>query len=364
MIRKLRVSFIWTRTILDMFRETCTASNPLDLFLRPTGYKDFMISLYKKRHPWLTHPWQLQDSRNKTNWFWKYYLNDCNPLSAPHDMIAKRAFPRHVPFRTSIGKDIDIQWPETFSQANRFALEGYFFRHGVALVSTFSLHDCSSLEEAVEQVMDLRYKALYSLPSTGSGKRVSLSRICQYGLDTMCQKMQTLNDWFDEEPFLLVGVLEGDDQEKQRMVQEGNNTHRAFEALASLDRGWKKRLLPSLIDNTISIKNSQPGDILYGHQNSRVLWIPRLFSDQARYSLVWYYRNLLMASMMVKSFRDFLVRANSVSLQGIPRVYGYARTVTPILRKMRDGCNTYCTKSVYRQISTDTPLQQAFITFP
>jgi len=359
MSTSLKVSFLWTRTFFELFDNSTAASSPFSFFFRPSDYKGKIKSLYTGKSS-LTLPWKLTDHTNRTNWFWKYYLNDINPLTSPHDTVANRCFPLCVPVRKSLTRLIAVDSPPAFGMHDRASFEGFFYRHGIACVCTFTIHDCSSLDEAVLKAMCLRHEPLFSIP--GRKNKVSLTTVGDYCRNLLCQEVGMVNDWFDEDPFSLVTVVEG---EGNQTVRQGCNIHRALEALASWDRSWRQRPLPVLSAHTISIKNNHMSDIMYGHANSRVLWIPRLFAPGNNYALVWYCRNLLMASMQVKSFRDFLVRADNLQrINSATRIGGYAREVKAILRNMEKGLKTYRTMSVCKQINNDAQLQRILSVYP
>jgi len=352
MTTSLKVSFIWTRTFFQLFDNSCIQNSPYDFFVKPSAYKDKIKSLYTDESS-LTLPWKLTGKNNLTNWFWKYYLNDIDPLSAPHETIANRCYPLYVPVRKSLTKQITVNWPSSGGSQNRGSFEGFFYRHGVAVVCTFSVHGCTSLKDAVEQGMSLRHDPLFSIPSTTSN--VALTTVGDFCRNLLSEEIKVVTDWFDEEPFSLVTVVEG---ELNQEAQQGDSIQRALEALACWDKTWEKRELPVLSDHTISMKNNHAADIMYGHANSRVLWIPRLFIPGNNYALFWYSRNLLMATMQVKSFRDFLVRAADADrIKPGDRLGGYARQIGEIIRNMEKGLKTYRTLSAYRQIQDDKKLQ-------
>jgi len=359
MTTSLKVSFIWTRTFFRFFDNFCVPNSLYDFFIKPSDYKKKIKSLYTDESS-LTLPWKLTDKNNRTNRFWMYYLNGINPLSAPHDTIARRCYPLYVPVRKSLTKQITVNWPPSVSSQNRGSFEGFFYRHGVAVVCTFSIHDCTSLIDAVEQGMSLRYDPLFSMPSTKNN--VALTTVGDFCRTLLSEEIKVVTDWFDEEPFSLVTFFEG---EPNQETQQGDSIQRALEALACWDKAWQQRELPALNDHMIAIKNNQASDIMYGHANSRVLWIPRLFMPGKNYTLFWYSRNLLMATMQVKSFRDFLVRAENTNLiKRGTRLGNYARQIGEIIRNMEKGLKTYRTLSVYRQINNDRMLQKVLSNLP
>lgn len=352
MVTGLKVSFLWTRTFFQLFDNTVSENSQFRFFTRPSEYKEKIKFLYTDNSE-LTLPWQLTGHNNRTNWFWRYYLNDIDPVSAPHDTVANRCYPLYVPVRKSLTKAITVNWPESFSFQNTGSFEGFFYRHGIAFLCTFTLHGCPDIKDAVQQAMSLRHDAMFSIPT--SGNAVSLTKVSDYCRNLQGEEVEIVTDWFDEEPFSLVTIVDGD---SRQIVSQGDEMHRVLEAFTSWDLEWQTRAMPTLEDHAISIKNKHREDIMYGHDDSRVIWIPRLFVPDDNYALLWYCRNLLMASMQVKSFRDFLVRAEeSHRINNTTRLGGYAREIGAILRRMEQGLKTYRTMSVSRQIKNDPQLQ-------
>jgi len=351
MTTSLKVSFIWTRTFFELFDDSKSPQSPFSYFTKPSEYKAKIRSLYSCNAD-LTLPWRLNVHPEKTNSFWKCYLDDMNPLSAAPDVIATRCFPLHVPVRKSLTKMVTVNLPQTISLQNRVSFEGFFYRHGVSVVCTFSLHDCPSLADAVDQAMSFRHTPLFSIPSNKNP--VTLNPVGEYCLNLLTQDIAVVTEWHDEEIFSLVTIIQG---ESDQMLQQGDNIHRVLEALASWNRNWKQMSLPDLNEHVLPIKIREPGDVMYGHSNSRVLWIPRLFNT---YALEWYSRNLLIASMQVKSHRDFIVRADNNNLiKPGTRLWDYAKRSEAIIRNMEKGLKTYRTLSVSSQIKADPQLQSA-----
>ncbi|NTW83684.1 MAG: hypothetical protein HGB36_10015 [Chlorobiaceae bacterium] len=104
--------------------------------------------------------------------------------------------------------------------------------------------------------------------------------------------------------------------------------------------------------------------MLYGTELSRVLWFPRMFSnlDQKKrdYSLLWYYRNLLIATMQVMSLSNFLVRTQDYqNIDSNTSLINYSKDVATILREFEEGSEkTYRSKSLERQLQDNQQLQK------
>ena len=140
--------------------------------------------------------------------------------------------------------------------------------------------------------------------------------------------------------------------------------------MSTFDRHWQSiDPLPDLYSYKISVKGKHSNDFLYGDELNRVLWFPRMFTTMRQtekdYTLRWYYRNLLIASMQVNSLSDFLVRAyNYHSIQSNTTLRNYAIGVASILRQLEQGSGkTYRSMSINKLIQENKQLQQALRSF-
>ena len=312
----------------------------------------------------LTYPWEKKTA--ETNWFWKYYLSNVDPLRTDPSTLSGDCLNSLIPFRKSLKLDVTLPWSSDSHLAKGISFEGFFYRHGVALVCTLRLRDCQNIEEAVDRALEARYQSVFSLRSqNGEVMPYSLRALSEQCLDALCQEAINCTNGYTDQLFSVAAVASGDREYEGRVVQQGDDIHQALEALASWNPSWKKTLvLPDLTQNVILIKQQQPGDVLYGHENSRVLWSPRLFVPVAEgrknYALRWYYRNLVMASMHARSLSAFLVNTNKQSaING--RLKGYAKIARDILLKLQNPVDksTYRTRSLKVLIENDRDLQTA-----
>ncbi len=358
----MNVSFIWNRTFFHLFDDAVTEKVPFGFFARRTAYTKKFLELSSGTSP-LTYPWEKKTA--ETNWFWKYYLSNVDPLHTDPSTLSGDCLNNLIPFRKSLKLDVTMPWSTDSNPAKGISFEGFFYRHGVSLVCTLRLRDCQNIEEAVDRALDARYQSIFSLRSqNGEVRPYSLRALSDQCLDALCQEAINCTDGYTDQLFSVAAVASGDKEYEGRVVQQADEIHKALEALASWDPSWKTMTLPDLTQNVISIKKQQPGDVLYGHENSRVLWSPRLFVPVAEgrknYALRWYYRNLVMASMHARSLSAFLVNTHKQSaING--RLKGHAKIARDILLKLQNpvGKSTYRTRSLKVQIENDCDLQTA-----
>ncbi len=358
-VEQLNVSFIWTRTFFHLFNEAETAHAPFGFF---AGYSDYR-SKFKElssNPSQLSCPWE--DKTAKTNWFWKYYLGT-DPLRTEQSKLSNLSWKNLVPFRKTLKRDVMLPWSDPSSNVKDISLEGFFYRHGVALVSTLRLRHCEDLDDAVNKALKARYQSVFSMrEATGSVQSCTLTRLSEDCLNELCRDAIQSTEGYPDQLFSIATVASGNCEANEIIVQQGNPIHKALEGLTSWDSSCQT--IPDLSANVIPIKKYQPGDVLYGHENGRALWLPRLFVPVAErrkhFALRWYYRNLVMASMHSRSLSAFLVNTNKLTILN-NRLKDHARIARDILLKLQNvrDKSTYQTNSLKVQISNDIALQSA-----
>jgi|GEM_PF-3061771 len=360
-IDQLNISFIWTRTFFHLFNETTASSAPFGFFAGYSDYRNKFAELSSGTSQ-LTLPWG--DKTAKTNWFWKYYLGT-DPHRTEPLKFANLGWNNLVPFRKSMKRDVMLPWSDPSGNDSEVSLEGFFYRHGVVLVCTLRLRKCENLDDAVNKALEARYQSVFTIRSTsGSGQTCTLTALCEDCLDELCMDAVQSREGNDDQPFSISAVVSGDSGYQGTTVSQGSPIHKALDGITSWDSSWQTMVLPELSANVIPIKKQQSGDVLYGHEKSRALWVPRLFvqdaTKQKNYALGWYYRNLVMASVQARSLSAFLVNTNQqTSLNG--RLKDHARIARDILLKLQNsvGKSTYRTRSLKVQIENDSDLQTA-----
>jgi len=361
-IDQLNVSFIWTRTFFQLFDAAVIDRVPFNFFVWPGDYKRKFVELSSGTSQ-LTYPWEKK--RAETNWFWRYYLKK-DPCHTGVSDLRDDCFDKLIPFRKSLKLDVTAPQINSSNPAKGISFEGFFYRHGVALVCTVRLRNCENIEEAVNRALEVRFKSVFSLRTqSGEVQLCSLTAISAQCLDMLCQEAINCVDGYPDNPFSVAAVAIGDQEYEGRVVQQGDEIHKAIEALAGWDSSWENNnRRPDLSAHVIPIKTPQSEDVLYGHENSRVLWSPRLFvpvaQGQKNYALRWYYRNLVMASMHARSLSAFLVNTSQQN-QINESLARYARIAQTILMNLQnpDGKSTYRTRSLKVQIENDRELQTA-----
>lgn len=359
-VKKLKVSFIWTKTFFQLFDKPLPSGAAFPFPVTAPDYRNTVISLSSQKSSW-TNPWTIDEKKTKMcNWFWKYYFNGIDPVSSNPATTANHAYRCRVPFRKSLNNSISFAWPKSSNSRNSISFEGYLYRHGVTLIATAYIFYCSTPEEAIELAFSIRYDSCYSIESE---KRKSLTAVSMHLLESLCKDVGVTVS-YDAQPFAIVALDMDPSNNTNQAVAQNDDVHRILHALASFDRQWKTiAVLPDLGKHKIPVKNEHSDDMLYGTELSRVLWFPRMFSNlnqnKRDYSLLWYYRNLLIATMQVMSLSNFLVRAqDDFNIQTNTSLTNYSKDVATILREFEMGSEkTYRSRSLERQIHDNKQLQ-------
>jgi hypothetical protein len=352
-IERLNLCFIWTRTFFSLFQNQAATRYPYGFFARSTAYRAKFEELRKVEHPGegLSLPWR----RTCAHSFWKHYFKG-NHL---WDMKPSVAWDKYlVPFRKRVkSQRISASWLKT---KRAVTLEGFFYRHGVAAVITVRVRDCASLDEAVERALPARYTGSYEVKwRDGSEGSYSLSALATYLLDSFCEDaLGPGEEKGKDSPFFSIAtVIQGGSEYRDQPVKQGDDIHKALEALTTWTKSWPSVNPPQLEDKRFPIKHEQDNHYLYGDQQGRAVWFPKLFTPpkdgSKRYALGWYSRNLLLASLQTASLGAFLKHTADRLKTGadIPTSQKqWARGAIKALNRLSQGQDTYRTWSTRAQI--------------
>lgn len=353
-IQRLSLCLIWTRTFFNLFEPEAAARYPYGFFARSAEYKAKFEALRNVVYAGegLSLPWR----RTRPHWFWKHYFKEKQPWDVSPNLAWEKYL---VPFRKRLKPHISTPWLMT---KRAVTLEGFFHRHGVAAVITVRVRDSASLDEAVERALQARHSGSYDVTwSDGSQKPYSLGGLAEDLLDSFCEDAlgsgREKGRGFYGDPFSIAAVIQGGSEYNDQPVEQGNEIHKALEALVTWNDTWPRGNPPQLEDKKFVIKNEQDNHYLYGDRQGRAVWFPKLFTPpeggSKRYALGWYYRNLLLASVQTASLGAFLTYTADRLRQGavIPHSQEHwARNAIKILGRLSQGQNTYRTWSTCAQI--------------
>ena len=353
-IRRLSLSFVWTRTLFNLCQGPAAAHYPYGFFAKISSYKAKFKALRSAEYDaeGLSLPWK----RTHANWFWKHYFHE----NQPWDLSPNRAWSTYlVPFRKRVKADIATPWLMT---KRAVTLEGFFYTHGVAAVITVRVRDCASLEEGVKRALQVRYSGSYKVKwGDGSEGSYSLSALAEHLLDSLCKDAlgpgEGKGRGFSGDPFSIATVIQGGSEYKDRPLEQGDQVHKALEALVTWNESWPSANPPELGDKRLLIKGQRANHCLYADRQGRVVWFPGLFTPaedgSKRYALGWYHRNLVLASLQTASLGAFLAHTANRLKTGAdianPHRH-WARYAIDALDRLSQGQNTYRTWSTRAQI--------------
>ena len=363
-IKKLRISFIWIRTSFRLFEPVVKAtgndSSSFPYPLRVSDFKDTIRTLYSENKLPVKLPWNDESKGKKYNWFWRYYLQGNDPLdgypSISSDTIGKISnlcANLIIPFRVSLNQNVKLVPCDSWKQSTTYSFEGYLYRHGAALITTFNIVNCVDNEEAVGLARAVRFDSVFQYKSNPV---TTLKSLADELLNELCLMMK-VQDGINEGPFLIAAIDAGDPDLLLQPVQQNDQVHKTLDALVTWNYKWNEVCFSKLADHTIDMQNTKQGDVIYGDEHSRVLWLPRLFAPEDKnektFALRWYYRNLLLASMQVSSLSAFVAKAASYPDIGNNMNFrNYLIRVREIISRLQAGSkDTYRSMSIMKQIN-------------
>lgn len=348
-IQRTRLSFIWTRTFFDFFDGQNVKNLPFGFFATTSGYKEKYDELRNVvvDANGLSLPWNINESGK--NYFWAHYLQG----KQRQDLALNDAWDTYkIPFR----KQVETQHESPTVLLIR--AEGFFYRHGVAVLITIDLGECGSLDKWTAQALQVRRGKFFT--TGGEEKKNSLQEIADNISDALCKSAlgenKTKGLEFDGDPFSLVTVIDGVEDYIKEPLEQGGEIHKSLEKLATWNDLWPSGENPKLEEKRFSnVKYKIENHCIYAGRHGRVIWFPHRFSLQPgkRHSLGCYHRNLTLASLQTASLGAFISHAANESKKGNPLsqyLKNWARSAIGILDDFNTGEKTYRTWSTKDQI--------------
>lgn len=340
----LKIAFIFTKPSLTMFGPPITDC----LFPYPLEIKELKRRIKELYDPNagfpVTNPWQCKKRGDMRNAFWKFYLGGIDPVEGcptvsedTSNNVANRCKARFIPFHQSMNRYAQVKWSDQPSnRKNIVSFEGYLYRHGLSLIATANIYGSNSIEELIQRARQFRYESIFSLTTDTAEKRSlsSLSGLLLAQLGKLCG----ITDRHDCNLFSVAAFdLENFDKSLPPINAE---LQKALEAVTSWSGSWQTDALPELSARSITMKNQQANDLLYGTESGRAIWLPRLFTSSAEknYALRWYYRNQVISTMHVMSLCRFSGIAEG-SVSGNPLLRDYLNRVNNEILLFKSGSN-------------------------
>jgi hypothetical protein len=356
-INDLRITFLWTRTYLDLLRSDDPQAFPYGFLAQSYAYKEQVQTLLSSSPiaSGLTLPWP----RLAGQFFWTRYLGGRTPEP-------KLAWEKLVPLRARPRATLRVDAPDI-----RVGTEAYYYPFGIVLAVTLYLRRDLSLDQAVTLALEwMKQENVSLVAGTGVIAAGHLRSVALECLDALCadalggksQDAETTTD-----PLTIATIVRGaavDPAVPFKNHPEKEDIQHFLEGLTHWQPNWATVALPSLDDPgvllDISGQCSSPGDVLYAGKSQksrgRVVWFPGRFtlSSERLRSLACYHRNLLMATAHVESLAHFVGKAVTAypnqTYKNRPNVRSCVENAVLLLKDLYDGVGTYRSWSLRKQI--------------
>jgi len=345
-IESIRLSFVWVDTIPGLLDELAPGAALAWLGRRGDYIYEFdRAQSFSIAPPGIRTPWQGRDS----GWsFWRYYFEATKPSS----VTGNQAWKNLAPFREDL-----VQFAPDGEAFSELRVSSFYFSHGSALVLTLNLrHQALTVLEAAKRMMALRHDAVLKLPGDaqrhtlnvlGNAIRARIHETGFAGLQTHAGRNQ---------PFSVVTVLQADGVDRLAVVAEGDDTHRALEAMTGWNPNFDALDLAQypIADSKIarSGKLGLDNDLVYARKYGVAIWLPRHLSDTKKGGkpLSCYHNNMLHGSLQIRSLAELVAFANrgaGVSLAVDQRVQR-AETKLDMMKTGKE--HTYRSRCLARQV--------------
>ncbi|NNJ11631.1 hypothetical protein EKD04_014950 [Chloroflexales bacterium ZM16-3] len=352
-IHDFRLSMIWAETNLDLLGESPPAT-PFSFLERSWSYIERFDQLAQgdgqPNDQGLVLPWP----RLGKHFFWTFYLEAAKLAT----ITGNQAWKALVPIRKRDVTRLQAAWlPE------RVYTEAFLYPFGLVFVITTQSTASRSLDDTVDAAFMARRtgRVEAQLDDTGPSQSLSLDDVATEKLRAL--RLQVFGptaspSLMSSEPFTIATIVQGSDIDPTTALVEGDNIHRGLESMANWRQLGPYDVLPPLDEVRVQVRRSPPGDILYGRPRGRVIWFPRVFTQEDRRakSLACYHRNLVLASIQTESLRGLI----SAFIKLEPRnrllpepILNCARQAAGILTRLYFGKKTYRSGSIRAQIEQD-----------
>ncbi|MCP4326893.1 MAG: hypothetical protein GY791_00440 [Alphaproteobacteria bacterium] len=313
-LNNIRLSFVWVDTIPGLLDGAAPAAELAWLGRRG----DFVYEFDRRQQPYpigdaLDMPWRPPDSGRG---FWRHYFEDKRPAAVNGNQAWKNLAP--------LREDVSRSSPdgEAFTEMRVSAL---YFPHGMALVLTLNLRDLAlDLMAATKRAMTLRHDQVLTLADE-PGKRYSLDVLGNTIRDRLrgTHFAGLASHAGRDQPFSVVTVLEAADVDPLAAVVDGDETHRALEAMT----GWNPHFEAVDLANAPIAKarverrtsKGLDSDLFYARKSGVAIWLPRELDrgPKGRTALSCFHNNLLHGTVQTRSLAEFVHWTRREAAKGV-----------------------------------------------
>jgi hypothetical protein len=391
-ILEMRLSLIWSETVLDLLEKNVPADAPLKALGRRATYEQLFEQVLKSQSnstpihalmgatkpvPLLGPPWPKPEGQL----YWQRYL-ESSTLGNLSGSVAWRGL---VPLRSKFPiVVVPGQWLATSPAPVKIKVlrEAFFYPHGCAFVLTLIAEVQRTqppgpgldLFDAVDLAFKLRrdkFKVtwdgnagLYAgVQWADAPGEITLDQLAGKALPVICATAfgpaAAANSAQAMDPFTIFTVARG--RGVDLTVSPSDDVRRALEAVTRWSQSWRfDNPPPDLKDRKIDIKTSPPSHLLYGRAKARAVWFPERFTHADNPpSVACYHRNLTFTSLHVESLCGLAaataerVRNNQLDSEGLRDC---ARQAVGSLGRLYGGGGAH--KKSYRSMSPRVQIEQ------
>lgn len=363
-ISALRLSFIFTETILDLQRGAGGVM-PLGSFVTKPGYTDTVDALRQGGTAPLELglPWPYPVGQH----FWDAYLHD----KQPGDAAGKLCFEKLVPLRLpKLFKKIETELPNApAATVARVGIEGFYYPHGTGLLVTTALEGAFDAAMAGGLALRLRYEKVYrpTMSPAGPAASLNLEQLATYALNRLRELgFGSGVSGKRSDLFSIATIVRGDNVDPTQPLAPDGQTHRLLNGLAAWIHPWQQLQAPALQagESQLYVKTATawPGNVLFAAKRGRAVWFPGLFlpAPSPLHKLACYHRNLGLASLQADSLLMLAAAVEDAFAQPalVPNaIQELGRLAGGLLARLHSGTKTYRSDSLRAQIAQSEQLQ-------
>lgn len=318
-LKRFRLSLLWNVSFPTLLNDNMPTDAPLAALGRASSYGELFDDLLanptlaRRPHnnaPALELPWPAKG----THWFWCRYL-EANPIRrvrgayAFYSLIPLRRHESLVRGLTTGNIDGHPQ-AALLQQAHleQISGEAWFHPHMASFAINITVKGQFTPIQMAEVCLILRRDRLFQFP--GQSKEWKLDELAAQTLDKLLQEAVGPTHAAPVPPvtpFTIVTVLEGDSDDLNNAVTDGDEVHTALEIITQ----WRTGRMGKLAHGDIShdpdhgATSTISGGLLFGHERSRAVWDPSRFTVYGGTSLSCYHRNLLVGTMQTEALLTF-----------------------------------------------------------
>lgn len=359
-IDKLRVSFVFTETILDLQRSNDPA-RPLNVIVPQLGYITYVDKLWAQEPLPLNldFPWYHPDGQR----FWTRYLDTKDLRDANGRLCFQQLMPLRLP---RLAGKIAVKAPGlAATEQAALRIEGYYYPFGTGLIVTAELTGAFNIDRAGQLAMALRHDKIFqpSWAPDDVGGPMTLDQLATEALNRLRKLgFGSAISGRRNDPFSIAAVLRGEGVDANVPLVPQEPAHRLLNGLANWDRDWSQLLAPDFESGTTQLriwgKTRRPGHVLFAGSQGRAVWFPGLFLPSAtkRHALSCYHRNLTFATLQTESLLGLAREVNAEMQRG-----GTVRSSVQLLGRRAAGLVTrlYTRKDTYNSDSVRAQIAQS-----